>query len=189
MQALGIDTIGQLAAYPAHKLVQHFGKATGAWLHRAAHGLDERPVQTHSAPVSMSRETTFARDLHAVHDKAELGAIFTWLCERVAEDLQRAGYSGRTVGIKLRFSDFKSLTREMTVDTLVQDAATIRRLAGLCLRRAPLTQRLRLLGVRVGSLQEGAPPPLAKEDGATARAAAGPAPAALRGFTPDLFGG
>ncbi len=39
----------------------------------------------------MSRETTFARDLHAVHDKAELGAIFTWLCERVAEDLQRAG--------------------------------------------------------------------------------------------------
>lgn len=189
LQALGIDTIGQLAAYPAHKLVQHFGKATGAWLHRAAHGLDERPVQTHSAPVSMSRETTFARDLHAVHDKAELGAIFTWLCERVAEDLQRAGYSGRTVGIKLRFSDFKSLTREMTVDTLVQDAATIRRLAGLCLRRAPLAQRLRLLGVRVGSLQEGAPPPLAKEDGATARAAAGPAPAALRGFTPDLFGG
>ena len=72
LQALGIDTIGQLAAYPAHKLVQHFGKATGAWLHRAAHGLDERPVQTHSAPVSMGRETTFDRDLHAVHDRAEL---------------------------------------------------------------------------------------------------------------------
>ncbi len=69
------------------------------------------------------------------------------------------------MGIKLRFSDFKSLTREMTMDTLVQDAATIRRLAGLCLRRAPLTQRLRLLGVRVGSLQEGAPPPLAKRMG------------------------
>jgi len=155
LEQLGITTIGQLAAYPAHKLVQHFGKATGAWLHRAAHGLDERPVQTHSAPVSMSRETTFDRDLHAVHDKAELGAIFTWLCERVAEDLQRAGYSGRTVGIKLRFSDFKSLTREMTVDTLVQDAATIRRLAGLCLRRAPLAQRLRLLGVRVGKLSAG----------------------------------
>ena len=189
LAAHGIHTIGELAARSRAWLVQHFGKATGAWLHRAAHGLDERPVQTHSAPVSMSRETTFDRDLHAVHDKAELGAIFTWLCERVAEDLQRAGYSGRTVGIKLRFSDFKSLTREMTVDTLVQDAATIRRLAGLCLRRAPLAQRLRLLGVRVGSLQEGAPPPLAKEDGATARAAAGPAPAALRGFTPDLFGG
>ena len=189
LAAHGIHTIGELAARSRAWLVQHFGKATGAWLHRAAHGLDERPVQTHSAPVSMSRETTFDRDLHAVHDRAELGAIFTWLCERVAEDLQRAGYSGRTVGIKLRFSDFKSLTREMTVDTLVQDAATIRRLAGLCLRRAPLTQRLRLLGVRVGSLQEGASPPLAKEDGATARAAAGPAPAALRGFTPDLFGG
>ncbi|VUZ26434.1 DNA polymerase IV [uncultured Comamonas sp.] len=181
LEALGITTIGQLAAYPAHKLVQHFGKATGAWLHRAAQGLDDRPVETHSEPVSMSRETTFDRDLHAVHDKAELGATFTWLCERVAEDLQRAGYSGRTVGIKLRFSDFKSMTREMTVEDLVQDAATIRRLAGLCLRRAPLAQRIRLLGVRVGSLEEGAPPP---EDAGAAQPAA-----ALRGVTPDLFDG
>ncbi|MFC4621023.1 DNA polymerase IV [Comamonas nitrativorans] len=181
LETLGITTIGQLAAYPAHKLVQHFGKATGAWLHRAAQGLDDRPVETHSEPVSMSRETTFDRDLHAVQDKAELGATFTWLCERVADDLQHAGYSGRTVGIKLRFSDFRSVTREMTVDYLLQDAATIRRLAGLCLRRAPLAQRIRLLGVRVGSLEEGAPPPEA--------AGADQPVAALRGVTPDLFGG
>lgn len=153
LQQLGITTIGQLAACPVHLLVQHFGKATGWWLHQAAQGLDDRPVQTHSEPVSMSRETTFARDLHAVHDKAELGATFTWLCERVADDLQRQGYGGRTVGIKLRFSDFRSVTREMTVDYALQDAVTIRRLAGLCLRRAPLQQRIRLLGVRVGSLQ------------------------------------
>jgi len=183
LEALGITTIGQLAAYPAHRLVQHFGKATGAWLHRAAQGLDDRPVQTHSEPVSMSRETTFDRDLHAVHDKAELGATFTWLCERVAEDLQHAGYSGRTVGIKLRFSDFRSVTREMTVDYLLQDAATIRRLAGLCLRRAPLAQRIRLLGVRVGSLEEGTPPP----EGAGTVAAQ--RQAMLPGVTPDLFNG
>jgi DNA polymerase-4 len=51
-------------------------------------------VVTESEPVSMSRETTFERDLHAVRDKAELGAIFTDLCERLAEDLRRKGYGG-----------------------------------------------------------------------------------------------
>jgi DNA polymerase-4 len=56
-------------------LVQHFGKATGAWLHDAAWGRDERPVVTESEPVSMSRETTFERDLHAVRDRAELGHL------------------------------------------------------------------------------------------------------------------
>jgi DNA polymerase-4 len=63
----------------------------------------------------MSRETTFDRDLHAVRDRAELGAIFTRLCEQVAADLQRKGYAGRTIGIKLRFDDFKTVTRDLTL--------------------------------------------------------------------------
>lgn len=152
LEALGIKTIGQLATQSQPWLVQHFGKAYGAWLHAASHGSDERPVVTESEPVTMSRETTFAHDLHAVHDKAELGVIFTRLCERVAEDLQRKGYAGRTIGIKLRYANFQSVTRDMTVDAFTQDAATIRHIAGLCLKRVPLSQSLRLLGVRVGSL-------------------------------------
>ena len=152
LEALGITTIGQLAAQNQPWLVQHFGKAYGAWLHAASHGHDERPVVIESEPVSMSRETTFAHDLHAVHDKAELGAIFTRLCERVAEDLQRKGYAGRTIGIKLRYANFQSVTRDITVEAFTQDAATIRQIAGLCLKRVPLTQNLRLLGVRVGGL-------------------------------------
>jgi DNA polymerase-4 len=110
-------------------------------------------VVTESEPVSMSRETTFERDLHAVHDRAELGAIFTRLCAQVADDLQRKGYVGRTIGIKLRFADFKSLTRDLTIATPTADAQAIRRAAGQCLKRAPLTRRFRLLGVRVGALQ------------------------------------
>ena len=129
-----------------------FGPRTGAWLHAAAHGQDDRPVETESEPVSMSRETTFDRDLHAVRDKAELGAIFTRLCEQVAEDLQRKGYVGKTIGIKLRFDDFKSVTRDMTIAHYTADAAEIRRIAGQCLKRAPLQRRLRLLGVKVGAL-------------------------------------
>ena len=164
----GIHTIGELAQQSAPWLVQHFGRATGAWLHASAWGRDARPVVTESEPVSMSRETTFERDLHAVQDRAELGGIFTALCERVASDLQRKGYVGKTVGIKLRFADFSTVTRDHTLTAPIDDAATLRRVAGLCLKRAPLTQRLRLLGVRVGALSRPgeAPEP---DSGAAAR--------------------
>jgi len=100
----------------------------------------------------MSRETTFERDLHAVRDKAELGAIFTDLCQSVAADLQRKGYVGKTIGVKLRFDDFKIVTRDQTLDRYTADAGLIRQTAGQCLKRVPLQRRLRLLGVRVGSL-------------------------------------
>ncbi|MDP3702715.1 MAG: DNA polymerase IV [Hylemonella sp.] len=152
LQAQGIHTIGELAARERDWLIEHFGRSYGAWLHEAAWGRDERPVVTESEPVSISRETTFERDLHAVRDRAELGAIFTALCERVAADLQRKGYAGRTIGIKLRYDDFKSVTRDQTLPHPTADAATIRQAAGQCLKRVDLQRRLRLLGVRVGSL-------------------------------------
>ena len=154
LQQLAITTVGELAAQPRALLVEHFGRSYGAWLHEAAHGRDDRPVVTRSEPVSMSRETTFERDLHPVRDKAALSRIFTELCERVATDLQRKGYVGRTVGIKLRFEDFSTVTRDHTAAEATADAATIRRLAGSCLKRVDLGRRLRLLGVRVGSLSK-----------------------------------
>jgi DNA polymerase-4 len=152
LQQLGIHTIGELAQKELVWLMEHFGQKTGAWMFDAAHGVDSRPVVLESEPVSISRETTFERDLHAVRDKAELGAIFTRLCEQVAQDLARKGYVGRTIGIKLRYDDFKSATRDLTLPHYTADAAAIRHHAGLCLKRVPLQQRLRLLGVRVGSL-------------------------------------
>ncbi|WP_300106794.1 DNA polymerase IV [Rhodoferax sp.] len=154
LQSFGIHTIGELAQKDIDWLIDHFGQKTGAWLFEAAHGQDERPVVLSSEPVSISRETTFERDLHAVRDKAELGAIFTQLCEQVADDLARKGYVGKTVGIKLRYDDFKSVTRDHTLPNHTGDAQTIRKIAGLCLKRVPLSQRLRLLGVRVGSLMK-----------------------------------
>jgi DNA polymerase IV len=149
---LNLHTMGDLAAQSREWLIAHFGKAYGAWMHDAAWGRDERPVVTESEPVSMSRETTFDRDLHAVHDKAELGAVFTDLCTRLAGDLQRKGYVGKTIGIKLRFDDFKSVTRDQTIDHYTADPKTLRQTAGQCLKRVDLSKRLRLLGVRVGAL-------------------------------------
>jgi DNA polymerase-4 len=120
-----------------------------------AHGRDDRPVVTHSDPVSTSRETTFERNLHAVRDRAALGEILTRLCTQVALDLQRKGWRARTIGIKLRFEDFKTVTRDMTLPAPVADGADIRRAAGECLKRVDLTRSLRLLGVRASSLTRG----------------------------------
>ena len=125
-------------------------------MHEVAWGRDDRPVVTESEPVSMSRETTFDRDLHAVRDRGELGAIFTHLCEKVAEDLQRKGYVGKTIGIKLRYDDFKIATRDQTIDHFTADAKAIRQVGGQCLKRVPLERPLRLLGVRVGALVKAA---------------------------------
>ena len=152
LRAHGIETIGQLAARDLQWLMDTFGPRTGAWLHAASHGQDDRPVETESEPVSMSRETTFERDLHAVRDRAELGHLFTALCQQVAADLQRKGYVGKTIGIKLRYDNFTSVTRDLTLPHYTDDARAIRSAAGQCLKRAPLERRLRLLGVRVGAL-------------------------------------
>jgi DNA polymerase-4 len=149
---MGIRTIGELAARDRAWLTEHFGRSYGRWLHEAANGVDDRPVVTHSEPVSMSRETTFDRDLHAVRDRAELTRIFTQLAEQVAVDLQRKGYAGRTIGIKLRFEDFKTVTRDLTLPEPVLEAAAIRQAAGQCLKRVDLARRIRLLGVRAGNL-------------------------------------
>ncbi len=152
LAAFGIHTIGELAAKDKIWLMANFGKSYGAWLHDAAWGRDDRPISTSSEPVSMSRETTFDTDLHAVHDKASLSAIFTQLCDSVAADLQRKGYVGKTIGVKLRYGDFKIVTRDITLDTPTADAKLIRHNAGLCLKRVDLKRRFRLLGVRVGKL-------------------------------------
>jgi DNA polymerase IV len=152
LQVHGIHTIGELAARDSQWLIEHFGKSYGAWLHAASHGIDDRPLVTESEPVSMSRETTFEKDLHVLHDKAALGDIFTRLCQQVAADLQRKGYVGKTIGIKLRFDNFQSVTRDSTLDVYTADAKAIRHAAGLCLKRVEFKRRIRLLGVRVGSL-------------------------------------
>ncbi|MDB5881204.1 MAG: dinP [Ramlibacter sp.] len=169
---LHLHTIGDIAAQEPQWLVDNFGKSYGAWMHEAAWGRDDRPVVTESEPVSMSRETTFDRDLHAVRDKAELGAIFTDLCVQVAQDLRRKGYVGKTIGIKLRYDDFRIATRDQTIDHFTADGATIRKIAGQCLKRVDLARKLRLLGVRVGKL--------ARADSAQAQppAASWPAPQA-----------
>jgi len=154
LTALGVNTVGDLAACDELWLKQHFGPNFGAWLLRVAQGQDDREVVTFSRPKSISRETTFERDLHPKRDREELGKLFTRLCEQLAIDLQRKGYAAKTIGVKLRFDDFRIVSRVRTADQWIREAAAIRHWAGQALKTAPLDQKLRLLGVRAENLRE-----------------------------------
>jgi DNA polymerase-4 len=152
LESLQIHTLGELAQADPELLVATFGRSYGAWLHEAAHGRDDRPLTTSREPKSISCETTFERDLHPKQDREELSRILLRLCERLAKDLARKGYGARTVGIKLRFADFTTITRDHSVALPLTDAAALREAARACLKRVTLDRKLRLLGVRAGSL-------------------------------------
>jgi DNA polymerase IV len=155
LASLGIVTIADLARADTALLRTHFGRSQGTWLHEAANGIDDRPVITESEPKSLSRETTFGRDLHARQDRQALSEILTTLCEDVANDLHCKGYASRTISIKLRYDDFRTVTRNVTLSSPIANPLAIRRAAEECLRRVPLKRKLRLLGVRASTLSSG----------------------------------
>ena len=152
LEALGIRTIEELAHAPIALLVGQFGSHYGHWLADVAHGRDERPVVTEHETKSISRETTFERDLDPKRDRDTLSGILWDLCQKLSSDLQRKGYRGKTIGMKLRYTDFRTVTRDITLTTPIDDAESIRDAVRSCLKRAPLDTRLRLLGIRVAAL-------------------------------------
>jgi len=152
LEALHLRTIGKLAQADPAWLVEQFGRSYGAWLHEAAHGRDERPLTLAREPKSISRETTFERDLHVKADREALSKILLDLCERLAQDLARKGLRAGSLGIKLRFEDFRTVTRDQTLPAPIADAEQLREAARACLKRVDLGRKLRLLGVRAGAL-------------------------------------
>ena len=149
---LGITTIAELAQADIGLLQNHFGRSYSIWLHEASHGVDRRTVITHADPKSISRETTFERDLHPRDDRLALSKAFTVLCTQVAEDLKHKGYMGRTISIKLRFEDFHTITRDFTLTTHTADPIIIHPAGRECLRRVALKKKLRLLGIKASAL-------------------------------------
>lgn len=153
LASLGIETVGHLAQADQGLLQDYFGAHYASWLARVAQGIDERGISTSRESKSMSRETTFERDLHARQDRETLSAILVKLCERLEEDLKRKGYVSRTISIKLRYDDFQIVSRNVTLPQPVADAAAILQAARECLKRVPLQRKLRLLGVRASTLE------------------------------------
>jgi DNA polymerase-4 len=141
---MGVTTVGQLAEVPEDVLRARFGRH-GAGMARQARGIDERPVVTEREARSVSQETTFSRDLS---NAQELRRHLWRLSQGVARRLQRAELAAGTVALKLRYSDFSTLTRQMTLDVPTDDERVIYRAALALLRRAWQRGRpVRLLGV------------------------------------------
>lgn len=145
----GVRTLGELAACGEAELVQRFGKR-GSWMRRAALGLDDSPVVTGWEPKSVSSETTFETD---VADARALRETLRRLAADVARRMEREGVSGRTVGIKIRYGNFETITRARTRPWAMSDAGEIAReaIALFDLHWQP-GRPVRLLGVKVDHL-------------------------------------
>lgn len=146
---MGVTTVGELARVPEEELYARFGKQ-GSAMARHAQGIDHRPLVMERETKSVSQERTFVRDL------ARLNALkhHLWrLCQSVADRLHRAELVSATVGIKMRYDDFQTLTRQMTLMEPTDDEEQIYRTALVLLERTWQVGRpVRLLGVVASQL-------------------------------------
>ena len=148
---LGIATLGRLGATPDEQLTQWFGLRLGPHLAALARFEDERQIETVRIAKSESRETTFDRDLHGL---PQLEPVLERLTGELCETLAREERRGRTIGIKVRFDDFSTVTRARSIDAAVNDFSTVGTVALELLRRLDPRRPVRLLGVRVAGLDE-----------------------------------
>ncbi|RYD96021.1 MAG: DNA polymerase IV [Sphingomonadales bacterium] len=152
MDRLGIHTGADLRRCSREFLAQQFGKS-GDYFYLAARAIDHRPVRPDRVRKSIGSENTFFHDLFSHED---LAAALKDSAETVARHAERTGKAGRTVSIKLRYSDFRTLTRARTLPAPVSDAATMLDVAlALLAPLEPVEQGVRLLGVTLSSLGEG----------------------------------
>lgn len=147
----GIATIGQLAAAENNVLKKVFGKNADS-VHRLAQGIDERPVVTESVPKSIGRETTFTQDLFT---EEQCRRELLKLSGQTGFRLRSKGYSGHTLTLKVKFTDFRIATRSITSETDICCDEEIYTLAVKLLHEVDLKKGIRLLGVTVSNLSEG----------------------------------
>lgn len=152
MGKLGIHTGADLRRCSREFLGQQFGKS-GDYFYLAARAIDHRAVRPDRIRKSIGSENTFFQDIYS-HD--ELANALLESSETVARHAERTGKSGRTISIKLRYSDFRTLTRARTLPAPVSDAARIQEVAlALLAPLEPVELGVRLLGVTLSSLGEG----------------------------------
>jgi len=149
LAVFGVQTIGDLAAYPEIELSKKFGKH-GYELSCRAKGIDQRGIVTERGVKSVSNELTFPKDLGR---KSELREYLNRLSRQVSNRLQKKNLRGKTVQIKLRWSDFTTLTRQITLSQTINDYETIYKTAVNLLDQVwEEGRRARLIGVGVHNL-------------------------------------
>jgi len=161
LQRMGVDTVRELAALDDRSAVASLGAANGRHLRQLAQGIDDREVVPAHRAKSIGHEETFARDHHTVDT---LQRELVRLGDAVAGRLRGAGVAGRTVSIKVRFHDFRTISRSITLPSAVDTGPDVIRAASELLERIDPTPGVRLLGIHVSQLVHGAARQLSLDD-------------------------
>jgi DNA polymerase-4 len=151
MKKMGLHTGADLKKLTENELVKHFGKA-GRFFYKIVRGQDDRDVQPHRETKSVGAEDTFAYDLIEVD---EMNTELDKLAVVISNRLQRHQLKGRTVTVKIKFSDFKQITRSQSLMNAVDDLDTIASIARQLLTAADLeNKKVRLLGISLSNFGE-----------------------------------
>lgn len=146
----GVETIGTLASLSIDTLIDRFGTSYGTYLYHASRGIDNSPLITHWEPKSISRETTFQKD---VSNWQFIARNLAELTRDIVTDMKENGFKARTFTVKIRFSDFETLTRAHTICEPTDSEEDIRKATFACLKRIELKKKVRLVGVRASHLE------------------------------------
>lgn len=183
LDAMGIATVGELAKVAPAALQARLGRSLGHHLHELANARDSRPVEPGTGARSISVEATYESDLRS---DEEIERALLRHCDRLSARLRRAGVAGHTVGLKLRFGDFRTVSRSETVAVPVEHTPELWDLVRGLLARVDLEdQGIRLLGVVATGLVPSLEPRQLSLDRADRSAAAAAAAAVRERFGDD----
>jgi DNA polymerase-4 len=161
LDRMGVRTVGDLADLPEPNLVAALGRSQGRHLHALANGHDPRLVEPERKVKSIGHEETYARDHHR---RSTLDREMVGFSDAVATRLRSQGVVGRTVQVKVRFGDFRTITRSTSLAVPTDDAPTLLHAARSLLDQVDPTPGVRLLGLSVSGLSEGGNRQLSLED-------------------------
>ncbi len=152
LASFGIKTIGDLAKMPPDILKAKFGDAMGQFMSDMSNGTDNRNIVPYSEPKSMGSEITFSKD---IDDFATLKSTLLFISQKISTNMYSKGYKGRTLTVKIRYSDFRTITKRMTMKNYTSAIFDIYR-SSVCLLREIdfVRKKVRLVGISVGSLKK-----------------------------------
>ncbi len=150
LKSMGITTIGDLAGTPLEIIENKFGEP-GRVIHKIANGFDDRKVTLNQEPKSIGREITYSRD---IDDFGTLRSMLLLLSQKISRNLRLKKYKGRVITLKIRFSDFKTITRRMTLKNYTSNIFDIHKFSVSLLKNIDLNRKkIRLIGISVSDLK------------------------------------
>jgi len=150
LRSKGFRTVGDIQSTPQQNFLKLMGKH-GAWFYDAAHGRGSSQISTDHTRKSISREETFGSDIGSI---TELERVLKDLTSDVCSTLRRKNFHTRKVSVKLRYSDFTTITRDKSVDETNNDVDIFAAASALLRKNFDTNRKLRLIGVRLSSLAE-----------------------------------